>query len=435
MTDTVKWCIGLAAVVVLGWLGIHTEAFGHGSATRAQAKIETAVDERLELLGATWAKAQVEGQRVRLSGAAPSAEARDRVAEALLSTQWSGGLAMGGVTRVITDDVTVGPRREGPYAWAAELTDRRLVLTGLAPSEDTATNLTTRARSIFADREIVNRMTVDPTPPDENWAAAATAALYSLGQLATGEARMTDTAITVGGRARSQDNTEAASLAFAGLAEPYAVTYDIDAPAAAPAPSPVVETPDVETDVETGDPLPSTVSTQDPDADAAATNPADGAAEDADAADATGDVETAPASGDDGPSLFQRVARALTPEQQTCQAAFDDALSSRTVRFQSGSSDLSVDGRLFVDELADIARSCDDIRLTVEGHTDATGAADANLVLSQERARAVRARLIAAGVPSDRLVSVGYGEDRPIASNATPEGRARNRRIEIIVTP
>ncbi|MEO0731001.1 MAG: OmpA family protein, partial [Pseudomonadota bacterium] len=63
-------------------------------------------------------------------------------------------------------------------------------------------------------------------------------------------------------------------------------------------------------------------------------------------------------------------------------------------------------------------------------HTDASGPAAMNQRLSEERANAVRNALVAAGVTSVRLVSEGRGEAQPIASNRTPEGRARNRRIE-----
>ncbi|MCQ2310137.1 MAG: OmpA family protein [Paludibacteraceae bacterium] len=70
----------------------------------------------------------------------------------------------------------------------------------------------------------------------------------------------------------------------------------------------------------------------------------------------------------------------------------------------------------------------------VQGHTDNTGKADANKTLSQKRADAVRDYLIKAGVPAERLTAVGYGQDKPIADNATAEGRALNRRVEFNIT-
>ena len=69
-------------------------------------------------------------------------------------------------------------------------------------------------------------------------------------------------------------------------------------------------------------------------------------------------------------------------------------------------------------------------RIAIEGHTDAQGAAAANLKLSQRRAESVRRFLIEHGVPADRMTATGYGETRPLRDNATAEGRALNRRVE-----
>jgi outer membrane protein OmpA-like peptidoglycan-associated protein len=71
----------------------------------------------------------------------------------------------------------------------------------------------------------------------------------------------------------------------------------------------------------------------------------------------------------------------------------------------------------------------------VVGHTDNTGAASYNLQLSQRRAQSVANVLTAAGVPQGRLLVRGVGDDQPRASNLTPEGRAQNRRVEIIIRP
>jgi len=74
-------------------------------------------------------------------------------------------------------------------------------------------------------------------------------------------------------------------------------------------------------------------------------------------------------------------------------------------------------------------------RIEVIGHTDNTGAAAYNQDLSQRRAVAVAGVLRDSGVPGNRLAAFGRGEDQPIASNLTPEGRAQNRRVEIIIRP
>jgi OOP family OmpA-OmpF porin len=77
-----------------------------------------------------------------------------------------------------------------------------------------------------------------------------------------------------------------------------------------------------------------------------------------------------------------------------------------------------------------------DPKVTIEGHTDSTGSNDVNELLSQQRAEAVRQYLVGNGiVREDIVMAVGYGSARPLATNATEEGRAINRRIDVIVTP
>ncbi|SLN29535.1 putative lipoprotein YiaD precursor [Pseudoruegeria aquimaris] len=71
----------------------------------------------------------------------------------------------------------------------------------------------------------------------------------------------------------------------------------------------------------------------------------------------------------------------------------------------------------------------------VVGHTDNTGAAAYNQTLSLQRAQSVASILVSNGVPSNRLVPIGRGEDQPIASNLTEEGKAQNRRVEVIIRP
>ncbi|MEE9429317.1 MAG: OmpA family protein [Paracoccaceae bacterium] len=73
--------------------------------------------------------------------------------------------------------------------------------------------------------------------------------------------------------------------------------------------------------------------------------------------------------------------------------------------------------------------------VVVSGHTDSTGAASYNQNLSSQRANAVTAVLIANGVPGGRIRSIGYGEDRPLATNQTSGGRAQNRRVDIVIRP
>lgn len=87
--------------------------------------------------------------------------------------------------------------------------------------------------------------------------------------------------------------------------------------------------------------------------------------------------------------------------------------------------------------LTEIARALsaagDDSAILIEGHTDSDGSNEYNLELSRLRAEAVRSILVAGGVPSGRIETQGYGETRPVASNSSANGKAQNRRVEIVL--
>jgi outer membrane protein OmpA-like peptidoglycan-associated protein len=71
--------------------------------------------------------------------------------------------------------------------------------------------------------------------------------------------------------------------------------------------------------------------------------------------------------------------------------------------------------------------------VTIEGHTDSTGSAERNLLLSQQRADAVKTFLVRKGVAPERIDAKGFGQTRPVADDRTPAGRAKNRRVEFLV--
>lgn len=85
-----------------------------------------------------------------------------------------------------------------------------------------------------------------------------------------------------------------------------------------------------------------------------------------------------------------------------------------------------------LDQDIDALKAWGDVDVEVAGHTCSIGTEEYNLGLSQRRAEAVRNYLVSKGVPADRLTVRGYGESRPAASNATREGRAQNRRVELV---
>jgi outer membrane protein OmpA-like peptidoglycan-associated protein len=85
--------------------------------------------------------------------------------------------------------------------------------------------------------------------------------------------------------------------------------------------------------------------------------------------------------------------------------------------------------------LSDTLRRYPQSNVVVKGHTDSAGEEAYNLRLSEDRAESVRKYLIAEGVSSYRITAMGFGEAFPVASNATPEGRQQNRRVEIEIRP
>ena len=103
------------------------------------------------------------------------------------------------------------------------------------------------------------------------------------------------------------------------------------------------------------------------------------------------------------------------------------------VLFETGQTELRDDAMSSLVEVVDLLQSEPDKRIRIEGHTDSTGNSDANLRISQQRADAVLNALVSLGVDAGRVTSVGMGQDFPIASNDSEDGRAQNRRVDVIL--
>jgi outer membrane protein OmpA-like peptidoglycan-associated protein len=100
------------------------------------------------------------------------------------------------------------------------------------------------------------------------------------------------------------------------------------------------------------------------------------------------------------------------------------------VYFETGEATIRPESYPELDEVAEFMTRKPSARIEISGHTDSAGNRRANKVLSTKRAQACRDYLISKGIEASRIDSVGYGDERPIASNDTDEGRQRNRRIE-----
>jgi outer membrane protein OmpA-like peptidoglycan-associated protein len=103
------------------------------------------------------------------------------------------------------------------------------------------------------------------------------------------------------------------------------------------------------------------------------------------------------------------------------------------VLFAPGKAEVSPGARRSIDKLADFLKAYPRRKVLIEGHTDNTGDEDWNIKLSQQRADAVRDRLIEMGVAAQRIRTKGYGPKFPVVDNDTPDGRQQNRRVEVVV--
>src|SRR5688572_966424 len=108
---------------------------------------------------------------------------------------------------------------------------------------------------------------------------------------------------------------------------------------------------------------------------------------------------------------------------------------SGAVLFATGKYDLLPIARQKLDEVAKALLEQSFKTITVEGHTDSRGSPSKNQTLSQDRAESVRSYLVSRGLPADKTKAMGHGASRPVADNDSPDGRANNRRVEIVVEP
>lgn len=113
----------------------------------------------------------------------------------------------------------------------------------------------------------------------------------------------------------------------------------------------------------------------------------------------------------------------------------DSIIVKETIGFAHGEATIDPRSYDLLDAVAKILGNTDSItKLVIEGHTDITGEPSANQPLSVARAQAVKKYLETRGVAANRLEAVGYGHDRPVDTNGTDAGRARNRRVEFKVS-
>jgi outer membrane protein OmpA-like peptidoglycan-associated protein len=112
--------------------------------------------------------------------------------------------------------------------------------------------------------------------------------------------------------------------------------------------------------------------------------------------------------------------------------AADGRIAVYGITFDSAKAAVSADSEPVLVQVRDMLTAHPELKLKIEGHTDNVGGSAANLVLSQQRAAAVKTWLVKAGISQDRLSTSGHGDSQPVAANDTEDGRGKNRRVELV---
>jgi outer membrane protein OmpA-like peptidoglycan-associated protein len=135
--------------------------------------------------------------------------------------------------------------------------------------------------------------------------------------------------------------------------------------------------------------------------------------------------------------LFTEVQNLFSPDEAEVYKKGDSlVIRLRAIQFPVGKSVIMPENYPLLSKIQQSIRTFGEPDVIIEGHTDSTGSAEVNELLSQERAESVRQYLLAnKTLSNDQIVAVGYGSSKPLASNETEEGRAVNRRIDVIIKP
>ena len=390
--------------------------------------------------------------------------------------------------------VNVAPPVASPYLLSASVAGNTLELKGYAPSSQAVAAIGAAAAARFPGLTVVNKLLVAQGAPNGDYVAAATFALGAISGLEDGKASLSDGRLSISGQARQSGGAEALAALLANPPAGLSVGNASIVPAPArPYLFVITKTeaglklsgfvPDLaardaleaavagavdETHLASGQPVGvdflavarfalaelAGLKTGEARLEDAAFS-LKGAASDANAAAA---AEAALSALPKGIALasasiekpvpppaalasLEDIAGAAKAEAEgkpdldvpNCDAGFKEELAAENIRFESGKATISRESYKLIVKLAGVALRCQVQQIEIGGHTDSQGDDALNEKLSEARAQAVAEVLGRAGVPADRIVPVGYGAKRPIASNDNEEGRAKNRRIEFTV--
>jgi OmpA-OmpF porin, OOP family len=293
-----------------------------------------------------------------------------------------------------------------PYLWTAQLADGKVDLAGYFPDEAAHAELTAAAKAAARDGAVTDRMQLGwGAPPD--WSRAALAAVRALGKLESGSAELKDATLMVSGVSADAAAAEAVrTLLRTGLPPSIKLTEQIRP--REPRKAPAEEPPRIPEPIQ---PLAKNETPVQPETKA--------------------EAPVAPEKAEPAP----RIETKAEIEAKSCQATLVELTRAGLILFERASAELDDASSTTLAKVAVAMKSCPDVIVQIEGHTDLEGTSENNHALSLRRAQSVLDYLVRAGVNTRQLDPVGYGETRPVAANDTSESRARNRRIEFLVRP
>ncbi|MEO1553987.1 MAG: OmpA family protein [Pseudomonadota bacterium] len=471
-----------AGLVLLGFVTVQGSSEYHLNPAQMQNSLQDAASAALLESGQTWATVTMDGQRALIVGAPPSIEAAEIAKNAVFTSSGRGGALWGGVSAVDTEFEEIRDLpTASPYVWRAiKSPGGAIILVGGVPDDNIRASLAAHVQDLTSS-VADDRTELTLGVPQGDWVGMAQFGLDQLDLLDSGEARLTDYELRLSGIAMADTARMQATASIANLSQPWTGIAAIDGPShwkakhvdgtlilsgscetsedraeiAAIAETyfdgPVVDQMTVEATeyepwiegVRLGLPHFSNFASGEMEFD-----PEDeGFSFEGEATSSTLRFLREDMAQLDGGYEVEIAADTVTVELeeisgvdlgedplQACQTSFDLIMDANSVVFRVGSAEISRESGRTLDKIMAVSTACaDSLAFEIAGHTDNTGSRAANITLSRARAQAVANYMLDAGFDVARLVVTGYGPDRPESDNATPEGRAENRRIEFSV--
>lgn len=387
-----RWVVlaGLTALLIVGYFANYSDSkyLGLKSLKVIAAELQIQAEAALKRDGLdSWASVKVNGQIAEVSGEARTEGERDAAIASVTRAIWQGGPWIGGIVAV-QSIIALSPA-QSPFTWIGTLADGRVLqISGFVPSDEIKADLYAYALTLFPTG-VTDTSVIARGVPRGEWAAGVKWGLSQLNKLSGGAAEFKDTQFHLRGITDKPLIQIYVKNAVEQISPPFAGTSDIALVGETVAPAPAAEATEPSAVALTAPRQPSV------------------------------SVE---------PEAANRSAAA-----KACQVDVDYARENTTIEFDSNAATLKPDSFGALDKIATVAGDCPALKLIVSGHTDATGSPELNRSLSRARAAAVVTYLKSKGVQAERLQARGYGPDKPIDSNDTEAGKARNRRIDITV--